>query len=79
MCSSSGVGEHHCGVVACEGCSGFQTLTHCFFGIFYLFRVFCVFRNNLKKNNAAKPFTSAHFARVPVPFRCCFYLILIVF
>ena len=32
-------GGHHCGgFIACEGCSGFQTLTHCFFGVFYLFR-----------------------------------------
>jgi hypothetical protein len=83
VCSSSGVGELHCGkVVACEGRSGFKTLNDCFLGVFYLLRVFCIFSNNFKKNTAAKPFNLAHFAhfaRVPVLFRCCFYLILIVF
>ena len=48
-CSSSGLGELHCGgIVVSEGRGGYQTLTHCVFGIFHIFCVSCIFRNYFK-------------------------------
>ena len=67
-CSSSCLGELRCGGIAVsEGQGGYQTLTHCVFGIFYIFcisldvfRVIC--KKLFQKFTAAKLFASAHFA-----------------
>ena len=49
VCSSCGLGKLHCGgVVVCEGCGGYQTLTHCVFGVFCIFCIFCINRNYFK-------------------------------
>ena len=64
---SCGVRKLHCGGVSvCGGHGGCQSLIHCVFGVFCLFRVLLVLRKkekNFSKFTAAKSFALAHFAR----------------